>query len=404
VYAIAVTNRPVDYMGAACLRRKRPYLAVMLRLFGFSALFHAYIGWRLLPDMPSYALAATAAWLAISAVLIPVSFAGRRSERQPFADRLAWAGLLAIGAFSSLFVLTVLRDAALLLAWAASGWLITAATLAEFRSGSAVAVPVLATVATLLGLVNARRRAQVRSVDIPIADLPAALHGFTIAQISDIHIGSTIKRAYVAAIVDAVNALEPDMIAVTGDLVDGSVGQLSPHTEPMGRLTARHGAYFVTGNHEYYSGARAWVIELRRLGLRVLQNEHVVLHHEGAYVVVAGVTDYGSHHFDAAQRSDPAAALEGAPADAAVRLLLAHQPRSAFAAAPAGYDLQLSGHTHGGQFFPWNFFVRLQQPFTAGLHRLDALWVYVSRGTGYWGPPKRLGAPSEITRLRLVPA
>ena len=391
-------------MGAACLRRKRPYLAVMLRLLGISALFHAYIGWRLLPDMPSYALAATAAWLAVSAVLIPVSFAGRRSERQPFADRLAWAGLLAIGAFSSLFVLTVLRDAALLVAWAASGWLIGAATLAEFRSGSAVAVPVLAAMATLLGLVNARRRAQVRSVDIPIADLPAALHGFTIAQISDIHIGSTIKRGYVAAIVDAVNALEPDMIAVTGDLVDGSVGQLSPHTEPMGRLTARHGAYFVTGNHEYYSGARAWVIELRRLGLRVLLNEHVVLHHEGVEVVVAGVTDYGSHHFDAAQRSDPAAALEGAPAGAAVRLLLAHQPRSAFAAAPAGYDLQLSGHTHGGQFFPWNFFVRLQQPFTAGLHRLGALWVYVSRGTGYWGPPKRLGAPSEITRLRLVPA
>jgi len=193
------------------------------------------------------------------------------------------------------------------------------------------------------------------------------------------------------------------MIAVTGDLVDGSVRQLSRHTEPIARLTARHGTYFVTGNHEYYSGAGAWVVELRRLGLRVLQNEHVVLHHEGEDIVVAGVTDYGSQHFDAEQRSDPAAALAGAPA-AAVKVLLAHQPRSAFAAAPAGYHLQLSGHTHGGQFLPWNLFVRLQQPFTAGLHRLGALWVYVSRGTGYWGPPKRLGAPSEITRLRLVPA
>jgi hypothetical protein len=230
------------------------------------------------------------------------------------------------------------------------------------------------------------------------------LHGFTIVQISDIHIGSTIKREYLAAIVDAVNDLEPDLIAVTGDLVDGSVGQLARHTAPMAGLAARHGAYFVTGNHEYYSGAGAWVAELRRLGLSVLLNEHVVLRHAGAAVVVAGVTDYGAHHFDAAHRSDPAAALAGAPTDAAVKVLLAHQPRSAFAAAPAGYHLQLSGHTHGGQFLPWNFFVRLQQPFTAGLHRLDALWVYVSRGTGYWGPPKRLGAPSEITRLRLVPA
>jgi hypothetical protein len=138
--------------------------------------------------------------------------------------------------------------------------------------------------------------------------------------------------------------------------------------------------------------------------LRVLMNEHVVLHHRGATVVVAGVTDYGAHYYDPAQRSDPAAAIAGAPTDAAVRLLLAHQPRSAFAAARAGFDLQLSGHTHGGQFLPWNFFVRLQQPFTAGLNRLSTLWVYTSRGTGYWGPPKRLGAPSEITHLRLVSA
>src|SRR4029453_17772029 len=247
----------------------------MLRLFGFSALMHAFIGWRLLPDMPLAALVATAAWLGVSALLIPVSFARRRSERQPFADHLAWAGLLAIGAFSSLLVLTVLRDVALRGGWGASHGLIAAATLAQIRDTSAIAVPVFAGVATLVGLFNARRRAQVRSVDVPIADLPVGLHGFTIAQISDIHIGSTIKRGYVSAIVDAVNELEPDMIAVTGDLVDGSVRQLSRPTEPMARPAARHGTYFVTGNHEYYSGAGAWVAELRRLGLRVLQNEHV---------------------------------------------------------------------------------------------------------------------------------
>ena len=133
-------------------------------------------------------------------------------------------------------------------------------------------------------------------------------------------------------------------------------------------------------------------------------NEHVVVRRGDAAVVVAGVTDFSAGHFDGAQASDPEAALAGAPVDAALRVLLAHQPRSAAAAEAAGFDLQLSGHTHGGQFLPWNFLVRLQQPFTAGLHRWRRMWVYTSRGTGYWGPPKRFGAPSEITLLRLVAA
>ena len=369
----------------------------MLRLFGFVFLLHAFVGWRLLSDMPFGAVpvAATTLWLVASTIAIPLGLYARRMKRQPLADRLTWASLMAIGSFSSLFVLALIRDV---------GLLVGAASLEGFREYSALAVPVLAALATLAGFVNARRRARVRRVDVPIADLPAPLHGFSIAQISDIHVGATIKREYLDGIVDAVNDLEADMIAVTGDLVDGSVGQLARHTAPLARLCARHGAFFVTGNHEYYSGASAWVGEVRRLGLSVLMNEHVVLEHEGAAIVVAGVTDYSAHHFDPAHRSDPAAAIAGAPSDAGVRVLLAHQPRSAFAAAPAGFDLQLSGHTHGGQFFPWIFLVRLQQPFTAGLHRLGKLWVYISRGTGYWGPPKRLGAPSEITYLRLVPA
>lgn len=377
----------------------------MLRLFGFVLLLHAYLGWRLVPDMPFVlGVAATTLWLVASAIAIPLGLFARQIERQPLSDRLTWASLLAIGSFSSLFVLTFIRDVGLLVGAAMSGAFVEAASLQDFRSYSALAVPILAALSTLVGFINARRRARVRRVDVPIADLPAPLHGFSIVQISDIHVGATIKRDYLDGIVDAVNDLDADLIAVTGDLVDGSVKQLSRDTEPLARLAARHGAFFVTGNHEYYSGAGAWVAEVRRLGLSVLMNEHVVLQHEGAAVVVAGVTDYSAHYFDPAQRSDPAAAIAGAPSTAGVRLLLAHQPRSAFAAAPAGFDLQLSGHTHGGQFFPWNFLVRLQQPFTAGLHRLGRLWVYISRGTGYWGPPKRLGAPSEITYLRLVPA
>ena len=363
-------------------------------------LLHVYIGARLAPALPHpWVLGMPLAlWLVASAVLMPMGLRARHRQGEA-SERVVWAGLIAMGSFSSLFVLTLLRDVTLVALRLAHVDL-----LPQLRVWTAVTVPLLAALLTLVGFVNARRRARVRAVDVPIAGLPASLAGFTIAQISDLHVGPTIKRGYVEAVVDAVNALEADLIAVTGDLVDGAVAQLAPHTAPLARLRARHGTYFVTGNHEYYSGVHAWVRELQRLGLRVLMNEHVVVLHGGARLVLAGVTDYGAHHFHAAHQSDPERALDGAPPSAAVRVLLAHQPRSAFAAARAGYDLQLSGHTHGGQFVPWNFFVRFWQPFTAGLHRLGTLWVYVSRGTGYWGPPKRLGAPSEITRIRLVPA
>jgi len=241
-------------------------------------------------------------------------------------------------------------------------------------------------------------------VEVPIQSLPEALSGFTIVQISDVHVGPTIKRPFLNAIVETVNSLEADLVAVTGDLVDGSVADLARHVAPIAHLSSRHGTFFVTGNHEYYSGAEPWIAELRRLNVRVLLNEHVVLKHNTEAFIVGGVTDVSAHQFIASHRSDPQAALRGAPSHAAFRLLLAHQPRSAPAAAEAGFDLQLSGHTHGGQFLPWNFLVRLQQPFVSGLHRLRGLWVYVSRGTGYWGPPQRFGVPSEITCLKLVRA
>lgn len=377
---------------------------MLFRLAGLSALLHAYIGFRLLPDLPigTGGVVAGVVALALSTMLMPAPLLARSGRRHSWSDLLAWLGYLAMGLFSSLFVLTLLRDV-LLLAGAALGMLTRGALpLDGFREASAVAVPVTALLLTLVGVVNARRLAKVVHVDVPIAGLPAALIGFVIVQISDIHVGSTIKRGYLNAIVGAVNALKPDLVAVTGDLVDGSVARLGPHVAPLAELSARHGVYCVTGNHEYYSGADAWVVELRRLGLHVLMNQNAVLEHDGARLLVGGVTDFNAHQFDPAQRSDPHAALSGAPANVGVKLLLAHQPRSAAAAAEAGFDLQLSGHTHGGQFLPWNFFVRFQQPFTAGLNRLKKLWVYTSRGTGYWGPPVRFGAPSEITRLRLV--
>ena len=378
------------------------------------ALLHAFVGWRLVPE-----LAAPWGWvlgigLVLSTFLMPLGLVGSRVAKQPWADRLSWVGLLLMGLFSTLFVLTALRDVLLLVLWVVNA-LGVALPLESIRSLTGQVNPVLALLITLLGFLNARRTARVVRVDVPIAGLPAALHGFTLAQISDVHVGPTIKQAYLQRIVAKVNALGADVVAITGDLVDGKVAELAGHVAPLAGLQSRHGTFFVTGNHEYYSGAHAWIAELRRLGLTVLMNEHVVLHHGEfaaaqdesqmmAPLVLAGVNDFTAHHFDPSHRSDPALALQGAPASALIRILLAHQPRSAQAAANAGFDLQLSGHTHGGQFWPWNLFVPLQQPFTAGLNRLQNLWVYTSRGTGYWGPPKRFGAPSEITALRLVAA
>lgn len=376
------------------------------RAIVIGVMLHVYVGLRLIPElpvgMPVKAIAVLA--LVASCFLIPLSMLVRRFDHRPSIDRIAWIGLLDMGFFSSLLVFTLLRDVALASALTIDALWRAALSLDRWRIDTAVGVVALAALSTLIGFVNARRRARVVSVDVPIVELPPELDGLTIVQISDVHVGPTIKARYVDAIVDAVNRLEPDLIAVTGDIVDGSVAQLADHTKPLERLTARYGAYLVTGNHEYYSGATQWIAEFERLGLRVLLNEHVVLEHNGTPFIVAGVTDYSAGQFDKAHRSDPAAALADAPGDVRIKLLLAHQPRTALAAAEAGYTLQLSGHTHGGQFFPWNFFVRLQQPFTAGLARLGELWVYTSRGTGYWGPPKRLGAPSEITHLRLVNA
>src|SRR6478672_6978625 len=375
-----------------------------MRLQAISLLLHAYVGWRLVPGLDSPAGAvALAVLLLVSALTLPYGLGARRSGAGRGAAALAWIGLVCMGLFSTLFVLTAVRDAGLLLATGAAVLWPGVVAPASLVTPSARAVAIAAALVTLWGFANARRVARVVRVDVPIAGLPAALDGFAIAQISDVHVGPTIKRPYVEAIVDAVNRLEVDVVAVTGDLVDGSVRELAADVAPLAGLRAKEGVFFVTGNHEYYSGAAAWVHELRRLGLVVLLNEHAVVRRGDARLVVAGVTDFSAVHFDRAAASDPAAALAGSPAGA-VRLLLAHQPRSATAAEAAGFDLQLSGHTHGGQFLPWNFLVRLQQPFTAGLHRWRRMWVYTSRGTGYWGPPKRFGAPSEITLLRLVAA
>ena len=290
-----------------------------------------------------------------------------------FTHRAAWVGFTAMG-FSSILIVLVL----------VAGFMPPAVLVAG------------AAVLTVAGLWGARRWRVVR-VDVPIADLPSDLEGLRIVQISDLHIGPTLKRDWVEGVVATANAAEPDLVVLTGDLADGFPPALRGDVAPLADLQAPLGKFFVTGNHEYYWDPVGWTGEAARLGFDVLANTHRLLQRGNGRLLLAGVPDRTAH------ASDPAAALAGAP-DSDVKVLLAHQPRSAYAARAAGFDLQLSGHTHGGQYFPFSLLVRLFQPFVAGLHRLEDMWLYVSRGTGYWGPPLRLGAPGEITVIELVRA
>lgn len=366
-------------------------------------LVHSYLGWRYIHGAGLTGWPRVVAWLGVGAfaMLLPLAFSARFWLKPPAADVASWIGYIAMGLFSFVLTITVARDVVWLLMSAASTLPADGERRAALLHLTNLAVLGGSVGLTAFGVIAARRRADIVTVDVPIVGLPKALEGFTIAQITDVHVGPTIKRGYIDAIVDGVNSIDADLVAVTGDVVDGTVAELGEHIAPFARLKGRHGVFFCTGNHEYYSGAEAWIDEFTRLGLRVLQNEHVVVDHDGAKVVVAGVHDFTAAQVLPAHTSDPRRAVKGAPDDA-IRLLLAHQPRSCTQTDGCGIHLQLSGHTHGGQFLPWNFFVRLQQPFTAGLDRFKDMWVYTSRGTGYWGPPVRVGAPSEITRLRLV--
>lgn len=239
------------------------------------------------------------------------------------------------------------------------------------------------------------RGPRVKRVTVPLAKLPRRAHGFRIAVVSDIHLGPVLGRGFAQKVVDTINSTQPDLIAVVGDLVDGSVRDLRPAAAPLAQLRARHGTFFVTGNHEYFSGAEQWVEEVRRLGLRPLENARVEL----PAFDLAGVNDIAGER--EGQGPDFAKAL-GDRDTSRASVLLAHQPVQIHDAVEHGVDLQLSGHTHGGQLWPGNFIADLANPTLAGLEQYGDTQLYVSRGAGAWGPPTRVGAPSDITVVQLA--
>jgi len=251
------------------------------------------------------------------------------------------------------------------------------------------------------GIYEARRKPILEKVTISLPGMGSDVEGFKIAQFTDIHAGYTIKKNFIRSAVEQVNNLGADAIVFTGDMVDGSVQNLRNDVEPLKDLDAPYGVYFVTGNHEYYSGVEAWVEEMDRLGFIVLLNDHKVIQHNNTRIMLAGVTDYRAESIVPEHKSDPKKAM-GEAVKSDVKILLAHQPKSIFSAAELGFDLQISGHTHGGQYIPWSFLVTLDQPFIKGLNKYRDTWIYVSRGTGYWGPPLRVGIPSEVTLFTLT--
>ncbi|SEE34016.1 hypothetical protein SAMN05216489_06260 [Streptomyces sp. 3213] len=259
--------------------------------------------------------------------------------------------------------------------------------------GGAAAAAAVGTVG--YGTYGVLRGPGVKRVTVPLAKLPRSAHGFRIAVVSDIHLGPVLGRGFAQKVVDTINSTQPDLIAVVGDLVDGSVKNLGPAAAPLAGLRARHGSFFVTGNHEYFSGAEQWLEEVRRLGIHTLENARTEL----PGFDLAGVNDIQGE--SEGQGPDFGKALGDRDATRAC-VLLAHQPVQIHEAVKHNVDLQLSGHTHGGQLWPGNFIAAAANPTVAGLERYGDTELYVSRGAGAWGPPTRVGAPSDITIVELA--
>jgi predicted MPP superfamily phosphohydrolase len=364
---------------------------------------HYYIAKRLIFDpglAPPWRGILLAVIILFGMSLVVQPFA-ERLIRPRFARLLAWPASLWMGFAFYLLVLLGLTDVVWWLAGGAARAAIGGAGSVETAAGlRALAIAAAAFAIGASSLRSGLRDPSLKRVEIPLARWPARLDGFRIVQLSDIHIGPILDRAFARRLVDRVDALAPDLVVITGDLVDGAVAQLENEVAPFGELRARHGVFFVTGNHDHYSGIRSWCDAVRALGIRVLRNERVEIQVGECVFDLVGVDDHRGSHFGDGGGEDLAAALDGRDADRAA-VLLAHDPSTFKRASGLGIDLQISGHTHGGQMWPFHYLVRLAIPFVAGRYQRRGAELYVSSGTGFWGPPMRLFAPAELTEITL---
>jgi len=383
---------------------RRLRFALFLFVWGsIVAFIHWYLALRLvlLPELPSpYAGAAVTALVVLGTLLFTRPFVERVIGAR-LAAALAWPTFVWMGASFLLLLVLLATDVVLWLAGGAAwavGELRASAPVSDGAEAAFVVVGALA--ASLYALVLALRPPALRAIELPLPDLPGELDGFRIVQLSDLHIGPLRGRRFATALVARVNARRADLVAVTGDLVDGRVERLASEVSPLAGLESRHGTFFVSGNHEYFSRIDPWLAVVRDLGWRVLRNERVTIRHGEAGLDVAGVDDHLAHHYGHGHGQDVAAALDGRDLAQPV-ILLAHHPNAFDEACELGVSLQLSGHTHGGQIWPFRYLVRLSTPYVAGVFRRGRSTLYVSRGTGFWGPPMRLFHPGEITEITL---
>jgi hypothetical protein len=385
------------------MRRAAALAAFATVLVAVLAGGHYYIARRLVldPGLPEPWRGLALAALGMGAALLVLQPISERLLAPPASRVVAWPASLWMGLAFLLLVLLGASDLLIGLGGAAAH-AAGAELPAPEASSAARALGVLLAALALAawGLRTALRPPALRRLELRLARWPRALDGFRIVQISDLHVGPILGRRFACELVERVNALAPDLVAVTGDLVDGDVRRLHGEVAPFRGLRARHGVWFVTGNHDHYSGADAWVRRVSELGMRPLRNARVEIRQDGAAFDLAGVDDAHGALVSGRGGEDLERALEGRD-PARPLVLLAHDPTTFRRAARSGVDLQLSGHTHGGQIWPFGYLVRAALGFVAGLYERNGSRLYVSRGTGFWGPPLRLMAPAEITEIAL---
>ncbi len=268
-----------------------------------------------------------------------------------------------------------------------------------FSQTTTFAMMALSSAFLIFGYLKAKRGPRIVQIEIPIAGLPVDLEGFRIVQISDLHAGAGISQAYVKNVVEMALPLKPDVFALTGDIADGSFEKYQTRLEPLTLLIKHAPVLYIVGNHEFLLESDLWIREFKRLGARVLLNEHTTLVKGQSSILFAGVLDPSVKEVDPTKSPSIEKSLEGSD-PAPIKVLLAHRPNIAKEACER-FDLQISGHTHGGQFFPWNLLIKIIQPYATGLHKFGKMWVYTNPGAGFWGPPLRIGTTSEISVLTL---
>jgi predicted MPP superfamily phosphohydrolase len=393
----AMTDTPAEVVEAVEPRRSPRHWRRMVLVLVITLLLFGVPWWTLLAPSASWPTAVFVVGTLLFAVaftampLLMVFGHGRRHF-----DWAAATGDTLLGVAWVMFVWSLLGQLLHLV-------LLTAGIEDPVRS-RLVAGTVLGVVAILLawGYTEAMRVPRVKNVDVAIARLGPGMAGLRVAVITDTHYGPINRARWSAAVVARVNELGADIVCHVGDIADGTVEVRKLQASPLASVNATLSRVYVTGNHEYFSEAEGWLNYMESIGWAALHNRHVVVERGGDRLIVAGVDDATAHSSGVhGHRADLEAALAGADATLPV-LLLAHQPKQVAHAVLTGVDLQISGHTHGGQIWPFNFLVRLEQPVVHGLSREgDRTQLYTSRGTGFWGPPFRVFAPSEITLLTL---